>query len=350
MAVHAYRAAERWTEAKSLPKPACSYLDARKLELIFDVGGQGINAGEERRRLVDKPRLNLEDMLDLHGWKLEKPPKDTPLLPGTAQALLQVHRDGECLKAWNDWLIWTFIPATHIQKRVDRTIWVSEGNDLRLCREAKEVKKLKGSFGDVSVPWPDAECLAKVVASLKQELHLGDDGLDFARIGRAEALGDGNAKERNKRFAKWLLGEWLESAVLMALDRCKNAGLFDECALDLKAKLQTPQQGVNPDFQLDVLAIRGYRLFAFSCTTETSKRLIKLKLFEAYMRARQLGGDEARVAMVACCDPDKALEIQAEVLRDLDVMGGKARVFGQDHLHDLAGNIQRWIEYLEHPS
>lgn len=343
MAVHAYRAAEHWTAENQLPQPACSYLDARKLELIFDVGGQGINAGEERHRLVDKPRINLKDMLDLHGLEEKKKPKGTPLLPGTAQVLLQVHQDQQSLEAWNDWLIWTFIPSTHTHKPVNRTIWVLEENDWRICRKAEEVKTLmKRPLQNVSVPWPDAKCLADVVASLKQDFKL-DEALNFANIGLADSLGEALPKNRCRRFTKWLLGEWLESAVLMELNQCKDKGLFDECALDLEAKLQTRQQGINPDFQLDVLAIRGYRLFAFSCTTDTSKSTIKLKLFEAYMRARQLGGDEARVAIIACCNASEAQIIEAEILRDLDVTGGKTRVFGRDCLCNLAVHIESWV-------
>jgi hypothetical protein len=204
-------------------------------------------------------------------------------------------------------------------------------------------------LNNVSVPWPDNLTLTDIVQTLKSELGFSDS-LDFAVLADQKALGDGKAADLHKRLVKWLKGEWLESAVLIALNQCKDDGLFHECGMDLVAKMRDEKKNVNPDFQLDVVAVRGYRLFAFSCTTDTDKPLIKLKLFEAYMRARQIGGDEAKAAVVACCSADEARSIEAEVLRDLDVAGGNTRVFGRNSFAGLTGNIRDWIADLEHIS
>ena len=45
--------------------------------------------------------------------------------------------------------------------------------------------------------------------------------------------------------------------------------------------------------------------------------LLKQKLFEAYIRARQVGGEEARVALI-CCEDDP-VRLEAEMKRDIDV-------------------------------
>jgi hypothetical protein len=91
---------------------------------------------------------------------------------------------------------------------------------------------------------------------------------------------------------------------------------------------------------VDVIALRGYQLFAFSCSTDKKKPLLKLKLFEAYIRARQLGGDEARVALVCCSNDPEGLE--HEMRRDVDPEG-RIRVFGRKHLADLKVHIESWI-------
>jgi len=95
------------------------------------------------------------------------------------------------------------------------------------------------------------------------------------------------------------------------------------------------------DFEVDVVARRGYQLFAFACTTTKTKKETKLKLFEVYVRARQLGGDEARIALV-CSFPCAKL-LQDELERDIDAEG-RIKVFGQGSLDSLKPAIGRWIK------
>jgi hypothetical protein len=62
---------------------------------------------------------------------------------------------------------------------------------------------------------------------------------------------------------------------------------------------------------------------------------------EAYVRARQAGGDEARVGLVCVYKDPKAL--QEEIASDLDA-AGKIRVFGQEDLIPLADRIKEWLD------
>jgi hypothetical protein len=133
--------------------------------------------------------------------------------------------------------------------------------------------------------------------------------------------------------------------------------------MDLRPKVLEPPE--NSDlFQFDVVAIRGYQLFAFSCTTESASQekdtgvrgvfksrlesetggrgLLKHKLFEAYVRAQQMGGDEARVALVCCIAKAEAARLEAEMRRDLRLKG-HIRVFGREHLVNLTKNIEDWV-------
>jgi hypothetical protein len=91
---------------------------------------------------------------------------------------------------------------------------------------------------------------------------------------------------------------------------------------------------------MDVAAMRGYQLFAISCTTGTGKSECKSKLFEAVVRARQLGGDEARIGLVSFHKDPGAL--QQEVERRL-LMDGKVRVWGPDQLPQLADYLKQWF-------
>ena len=112
---------------------------------------------------------------------------------------------------------------------------------------------------------------------------------------------------------------------------------------NLCTSIRVPTIG-DKDFELDVIAIRDYQLYGFSCGTDTDSNggrgHLKLKLFEAYVRAKQLGGDEARVALV--CSADDPEGLQAEIRRDLEAP--HIRVFGRKHLLNLAEEFTRWME------
>lgn len=136
-----------------------------------------------------------------------------------------------------------------------------------------------------------------------------------------------------KDWMGWLKGKWLENFVLDSLVNLSQSLYLQECAQNIEIT------GVS--FEVDVIALRGYQLFAFSCSTDTRKDQLKLKLFEAYVRARQLGGDEARVALVCCSDDPEGLE--HEMRRDIDPEG-RIRVFGRKHLADLATHLEQWIQ------
>ncbi|MFM6154425.1 MAG: DUF1887 domain-containing protein, partial [Sphaerospermopsis kisseleviana] len=64
------------------------------------------------------------------------------------------------------------------------------------------------------------------------------------------------------------------------------------------------------------------------------------KLFEAHLRARQLGGDEARVALV--CFSDRPEWIKDDMRFAID--DRKIEVFGIDDIENLADGIADWIE------
>jgi hypothetical protein len=92
---------------------------------------------------------------------------------------------------------------------------------------------------------------------------------------------------------------------------------------------------------LDVVALRGHQLFAFSCGTAVDRKPLKLKLLEIYMRARQIGGEEARAALV--CPTHEPTSLEEETRNELG-LEGQVKVFGRQHWKDLTGNICEWVQ------
>lgn len=305
MSVHAYRAIEKWMEAKKGKGEETtlifSYLDARTLRMNIDpVCGRHGHTEYVGRAL----QFTLTDLLELHGWTLKHSPTTEPVLPDSARELAQVCADEAAFRGWQQWA----------------------KNELRgRCRRSdKDDWKTRTQIQSVRLSWPRDQSLNRVVQSLQSELRTPAD-----EFGLTHATFDNEPK----RCCEWLDGKWLEHHVLGELN-----GLAGSLYLHERAENIVPNE---IEFDLDVLALRGYQLFAFSCSTDTHKSLLKFKLFEAYVRARQLGGDEARVALICCFDdPDR---LQQEMTRDIDPEG-RIRVFGRKHLGNLCVHLTEWIQ------
>lgn len=135
---------------------------------------------------------------------------------------------------------------------------------------------------------------------------------------------------RKKLFddAKWLWGKWLEVWLAGEIEQATDSDgnkLFDEVH-------QNVTVGTEPDdfFEMDVVAVRGHRVFLFSCTTDRSAGQIKTKLWEAASRTARIGGDHARAAMVCMSTNPAAVlrTVQAEHWAGYDTL----RLFGEPHV------------------
>ncbi len=308
MAVHAYRTVEKW-ERHQAP-PVYSYLDARTLSLIVD----GV---DNPFPLAGTVQLNLDDLLALHGWQLKNSPSTEPIMPQFAQALLKLYTDNN-LTARQEWQKW-------------------KESELSQCRRSDRPDKWqsKTALNQITLDWPSAPELTDVVTALQAELQQGDQ----LQVQTATKAGQRWGFQKPEDLCRWLDGGyWLESCVLEALQKIAGTHRLH----NLCTSIRIPTIG-DKDFELDVVAIRDYQLYGFSCGTDTDSNggrgHLKLKLFEAYVRARQLGGDEARVALVCAADDPEGL--QAEMRRDLEAP--QIRVFGRKHLLYLAQEFARWI-------
>ena len=88
-------------------------------------------------------------------------------------------------------------------------------------------------------------------------------------------------------------------------------------------------------FELDVVAVLGYQIVVVSCTTDNDQATIKGKAMEAIIRARQLGGDEARAIVLCSADRQAAELIENEMEDEMGSRGLPLRVWGKNRWKNL---------------
>ena len=310
MSVHAYRAVESW--CKNIDCNATfSYLDASKLQMVFD--SKDLESGQHVARIsvATKVGLKLQELLQLHGWSLKTEPAINPQLPMSALVLLNAHTND---KASKDWFIWIASLEEHARKPNNE--W-----------QNKELHDKPLSWGELH----KHDALNQFIEQLSQESGTDQSKhLDFA------ALKANGKFAKTKHIPEWLHGKWLEHALLQILQQQQSALQLHDCMHNV-----VPNE---VEFDVDVVAMRGYQLFAFSCSTSSQKSLLKQKLFEAATRARQLGGDEACTALI--CLYEDASKLQKEV-RDIlneNNESERIKVFGRRELVNFSGEVENWIK------
>jgi hypothetical protein len=342
MSVHAYRTVDYWARLQGNNKRLnvqFSYLDARTLRIIIDPGSPqtGEKGKEKYVGLLVAPTL--KEMLALHAWTLKHDPTTKPIMPETAQELLRIYEWGDEEEAtkkdaaaeWAKWLQQELLEQTKRKEKL--LVSCARSPDDEACEFEMPGEKWlgQGTLKRVSLSWPSDPGLQQVTEKMKSELGLTGDlvlGNAATKCGYSKA----------EHFCKWLNGVWLEHHVLNLLLDLATPLSLHFCAQNVETK--------EVQFDMDVVAIRGYQLFTFSCSTDTEtvrggKERMKKKLFEAFIRARQLGGDEARVALVCCST--KPGDLEDEMRRDIDPEG-HIRVFGRPQFTKLKEEIRCWIE------
>lgn len=292
MALHVYRTLSE----KLGRRVSFSYLNGLDLRLYLD--GHGNVAANDGSLC-----LSLADLAALHGYEpqIDRNARQTPQQIELAQAILRVHRKPAGQTAWLNW--------------------------RRDGFSADELPAL-----DV---YPELTPIVRTLAQLC-------DGQPASNQ-LAQLLG----YDKFNQCGKWLNGGWLEDIVLHAvgtlLERLQVKD--DQYMSGLKLK-PLPELKLTSyrEFESDVLVVRGFQIFLISCIANSKARdaaETKKHLFEAYVRARQMGGDEARTAVVCLLEDPQASE--DEINREWMPTGG-IRVFGKSHLIDLRSNLRSWIE------
>lgn len=269
--------------AQNCPEAVFSYLDARSLRMIIEKKGQ--LPLELPVALTIRPKI--ETLLALHGYTLKHDPIQDVIHPEVCQKLAQ---DGIQWRKWCDDNLRSGPDTNSLNKKKLPAVLLPcfEGVDWQGCR----------NLGELAAKW----------------------------------------EMKVDQLAKWLDGKWLEHYTLWALQQIASECHIHQVGMNIEPRAR--------NFEFDVVAMRGYQLFAISCTTGSKKSALKSKLFEAYVRARQMGGDEARVGLVCCAPKDKPdsspSAIQREIEESWDARG-KVQVFGAEHLPDLPAYLKHWF-------
>jgi hypothetical protein len=269
------------------PAACLSYLDAHTLKMYID--------GDDKTLVLDAARaeeLELTEVLALHGYELTSPGRE-PRCPKLRAALVRVCAEPQAFQQW--------------------TTWLGSQRPLTTLPTLEEYPRL-----------------GPVIRAFDE---MGGDPVSVA-----SQIGYGQLNS----CRPWLRGLWQEDHTFEALRQISGELGIRSIGIDLRAQPTSWATHLKSDyFQLDVAAMVGYQLFAISCIASDKKGgRTKQHLFEAFVRARQLGGDEARIGLVCClqdCGP-----LQSEIERKWDA-AGQIKVFGGRDLSRLALSLKQWI-------
>ncbi|NJL06400.1 MAG: DUF1887 family protein [Chloroflexaceae bacterium] len=309
MSVHAYRALEQ-----ARPQAIFSYLDARRLSMVID--------RTDCLPIEQRVAVSLDTLLELHGLgsKKQQMKRETPApaLPTTRAALLKVHTDKQQHKDWRKWC------QQHLRCQDGRH--KSDGDLNKLTIDDVTVPDVQAALAQLQA-WGWACTVADVtVPDIKAALQHDAPGVPLLK----DIL-----KRKGSGIAKWLEGDWFEEYVF----GCVQACIADRAACDLAMTIN-PTIG-STDFEFDIGFMYGHQFFGISVTTDHTKSLCKSKLLEAVVRTEQLGGAEARCALVCCANAEIVDKLKDEVqgLPNETLI----RVFGAQQIDQLAVHLDQWI-------
>ncbi|NOZ71275.1 MAG: hypothetical protein GXP38_05070 [Chloroflexi bacterium] len=344
MAVHSHRAF-RVTSAKQKRTGVLSYLDAATFTMRRDGVSSGISIQFQVQPTIEK-------LLQLHGIELQKSPIPDVVFSELNHALARAHQSNGGRSAYSRWcdqyLRRPGKRATNDCKtRIKRIVKLSKqayetGADISYeeiqellrssgCCKKGDLARKRADLPHVPIPFPSDDALVEVTELMRKEFGVEGDSFDPEEV---IAHAD-EAVQSVKALVAYLDGKWVEHLVLGALLDNKADCLLQDCCMSL----DTEKAPYN--FEFDVAAMQGYQLFAISCTRSDERGLNKSKLFEAYVRAAQLGGDEARVGLVCCDSSPEVLENQ--VTRLWGATEGRIKVFGPQDLAHLSERFKTWL-------
>ncbi|MEG4801787.1 DUF1887 family CARF protein [Microcoleus sp. ARI1-B5] len=315
MAVHAYQA---FLDLNLSPEPVFSYLDSRSLQMMFD-------RKNDRPIPLEVPKEKLEitgeTLFSLHRlyWKQGKKPINQPKLIQAATTIVNLYMDdhqrGSFDNAWLKWCENVLTPKTQKQNQYGKYIdWKDE-------EYLKKIIEL------------DLTAAPEVIKNILMEhLRASSDKLSLQTAKQHGQF------DKFSHVCEWLSCGWLEHYVLDQIQQISVNPPIDRSAMSFNI-IDQPDDNWEK-FQFDVAFMRSYQLFAISCTTSRSTERCKEKLFEAYIRAKQLGGSEARVALVCFHkNPENIIKTFKSLIED-----PKIAVFGHKHLKKLSKAITNWLE------
>ena len=125
-----------------------------------------------------------------------------------------------------------------------------------------------------------------------------------------------------------------------ALDRIGhgNCALFHNVYVRRKSARDSDKH-----FELDVVAVLGYQIVVVSCTVAADNDTIKQKGMEVILRARQLGGDEARAVVLCSANQNVARRVQKELHDEVGSTGTPLQVWGVNKWQQLPDHFEDYL-------
>jgi hypothetical protein len=316
MSVHTHRAMR---EFQLDPAPVLSYLDARTLQMMFDgMGKNGYPVGG-----CEDVRIGVGTLLELHDYYPDGSPAvhRHAIAKEAADAIARVHQHYVGQAAWR-----------RLPKQPHDSLWAVSDFMTQVQKEIDELGKTNRTQPPTTDALRQIEAAYSLVL-LKMDMQEGES---------LSNLAEKNGFADHARFRKWLDGLWLEHYTLDQILRCARESALNDDGIGINLE---PINADKRSFEADVIALRGYQLFYFSCYAGSTRRTAKGKLFEAAIRAAQLGGDEAMVALVCCGDKSQdENDCVDSVKREVEAewqKAGRVRVFGRKDLPKLSEKLQK---------
>lgn len=242
--------------------------------------------------MVDRwPLLSFEDLGTLHGYSLVQFDTTSRYPHKFHQAMIQVYSTVEGAEAWQNWL-------------------TTRPSDFAELSRHPTLQPIIDVFDELC----DGSATAEKVAHL---------------------LGRRNFTSCRKIF----MGEWLEDFIFKAILEIAPQFGIDNCRKDLVISFDKRIR-----FEIDVAAILDYRFLLFFCTTAWRNFQIKAILYEAQIRAQQLGGNDAQILLVTCAKNSDRLQQET-------TQGWQQRsdvtILGREHLPNLKDHLFVWLNQIQ---
>lgn len=297
MGIHARRGMEEGL--KKGEEAVYSYLNAPTMCLVVEKYKNYAQCSDLKTQF-DAP-ITLEKLLEMHGHRLnpKAPPPDVePFQIELATILFNARlNEPEELKPFIEWV--NTLPST----------------------DNKQAWKDKAFLECSSPLLPATPVSGKSISEIKKNW--------------------GSGFKNPEKVVTWFKGLWFEEYIFAIVKSLQEQSEFKLSPVKSVKSLLSDSDLIKDDFEIDIVVMQGYRLFAISVTTDGKMDRCKQKLFEVLTRARQMGGDEARVALV--CFSDEPEKIQKQV-GDLMQMNSQVMVFGKKHIRELDNYLQDWFQ------
>jgi hypothetical protein len=312
MATHSHRAAKAELPVGLAPV-TFSYLEASTCTMRFDTR-QEFAVG-----LVENCSLSLVELFKLHEEYLVGTPTKKVRAEPVLDLMVGLHLDHQQRQKWRN------LCEDHL-----RYEWVRPTN-----RPRKKRGDILNEADAADVPLNFAGQFSRITDALSPTGSSGS--LTLGDLAQNNSHGFKTAEE----IAEWLDGKWLEHYVLKFLNERQAQYRLHDFGRNIDANLERKESTRRDKFEADVAAMRGYQLHLISCYSGADKSRCKQKLFEVFTRARQLGGDESRAALVCSFDDPRAIELEVGEVWD---MKGRIKVFGKRDLLSLGDRLQGWFD------